>query len=233
MTHQTVTIEHFSDVLCIWAYGGQVRLDELRRQFSGQVAVTYRFIPLFGDTRQRIGEGWRERGGYSGFGDHIREVATAWDHVSLHPEVWRRDAPASSVPAHLFLKAIQLMERHGEVSPAPAHEGRSLFEQATWNLRRRFFSDAQDIGQRSVQDSVADELGLPVERIRTLCDCGDAHAALHADMELRDHYQIPGSPTFVLNGGRQRLFGNVGYRILEANVRELLHNPQSGEASWC
>jgi hypothetical protein len=31
----------------------------------------------------------------------------------------------------------------------------------------------------------------------------------------------------------QLLYGNVGYRIIEANVRELLHNPLHGEASWC
>ncbi|KPV39643.1 hypothetical protein AN478_10990 [Thiohalorhabdus denitrificans] len=235
MTEQIVTIEHFSDVLCIWAYGGQVRLDELRRQFPEEVAVTYRFIPLFGDTRQRIGEGWRERAGYAGFGDHIREVAAGWDHVEVHPGVWREVAPASSASPHLFLKAVQLLEERGELPAGPMDEfqGRSLFEQTAWELRRRFFAKAEDIAQREVQDAVAETLGLPVERIRALSNCGDAHAALHADLELRDRYQVPGSPTFVLNGGRQRLFGNVGYRILEANVRELLHNPQSGEASWC
>lgn len=233
MTQPIVTIEHFSDVLCIWAYGGQVRLDELQRQFQGQVAVTYRFIPLFGDTRQRIGEGWRERGGFAGFGEHCLEVATAWDHVHVHGDIWCQTAPASSVPAHLFLKAIQLLEQDRQVSPEPVFDGRSVFEQAAWLLRKRFFCDGENIALRSVQDSVAEELGLPVEAIRALHDCGDAHAALHADLELRDLYQVSGSPTFVLNGGRQRLFGNIGYRILEANVRELLHNPQSGEASWC
>jgi hypothetical protein len=40
------------------------------------------------------------------------------------------------------------------------------------------------------------------------------------------------SPTLIFNEGRQRLNGNVGYRVIEANIRELLHNP-SGELSWC
>jgi hypothetical protein len=35
-----------------------------------------------------------------------------------------------------------------------------------------------------------------------------------------------------MNDGRQKLFGNVGYRLLEANVQELLRTP-AGEASWC
>ena len=28
--------------------------------------LEYRFIPIFGATRYRIGEGWKERGGYAG-----------------------------------------------------------------------------------------------------------------------------------------------------------------------
>jgi hypothetical protein len=35
-----------------------------------------------------------------------------------------------------------------------------------------------------------------------------------------------------MNGGRQILYGNVGYRILNANVEELLKHPEQ-EASWC
>lgn len=231
----TVTIEHFSDILCIWAYGGQIRLDELSRQFPQQVAFTYRFIPLFGDTARRIGNGWAERGGFAGFGDHVHEVAQEWDHVTVHPDVWSQTAPASSTSPHLFLKAVQLLEARGELAPTAGPEpvGHSRFEQAVWEMRRRFFAEAQDIARREVQDSLAADLALPRERIATLRDCGEAHAALHADLEARDRYAVPGSPTLILNGGRQRLFGNVGYRIMEANVRELLHNPRSGEASWC
>lgn len=33
------------------------------------------------------------------------------------------------------------------------------------------------------------------------------------------------SPTLIFNEGRQRLNGNVGYRVIEANIRELRHNP--------
>jgi len=36
----------------------------------------------------------------------------------------------------------------------------------------------------------------------------------------------------LLNEGRQKLYGNVGYRIIEANVQEILHQP-GNQASWC
>ncbi len=42
-----VTIEYFSGVLCIWAYGAQARVDERKRNFGDQVELHNRFIPLF------------------------------------------------------------------------------------------------------------------------------------------------------------------------------------------
>ena len=40
------------------------------------------------------------------------------------------------------------------------------------------------------------------------------------------------SPSLLLNDGRQRLNGNVGYRVIAANVREILERPP-GQLSWC
>ena len=40
------------------------------------------------------------------------------------------------------------------------------------------------------------------------------------------------SPSLVMNEGRQHLNGNVGYRVIEANVHELLRKPVD-EMSWC
>jgi hypothetical protein len=37
----------------------------------------------------------------------------------------------------------------------------------------------------------------------------------------------------ILNQGRQKLFGNVGYRIIEANIQELLREANPDQASWC
>ena len=96
-----------------------------------------------------------------------------------------------------------------------------------------FFRQGLDITRSVVQDEIAQQLELPIKRIHYLIDSGQAHAALHLDEEAWHNYKVPGSPTLVLNDGRQILYGNVGYRIIDANVRELLHNPDQGEASWC
>jgi hypothetical protein len=32
---------------------------------------------------------------------------------------------------------------------------------------------------------------------------------------------------------RQKLYGNVGYRIVEANIEELLRKPDLDQYNWC
>ncbi len=223
-------IDYFTDVLCVWAYGVQARVDELKRVFGDQIDIHYRFIPLFAATGQRIGEGWEDRGGFAGFGSHVQEVASQWDHVGVHEKVWAQCAPRSSVPAHLFLKAVQLLTAGNASSPS---EGASVLEEAAWRVRCAFFRDGLDISSAAVLDGVAADLGLDAAAIRASIDSGEPHAALHLDDEAKQRYMVPGSPTLILDEGRQRLYGNVSYRIIEANIRELLRDPVSGEASWC
>jgi predicted DsbA family dithiol-disulfide isomerase len=55
---------------------------------------------------------------------------------------------------------------------------------------------------------------------------------LSKDFDLIKEHQVSVSPTLIFNEGRQRLNGNVGYRVIEANIRELLNNPPN-EQSWC
>ncbi|HEY9202490.1 MAG TPA: hypothetical protein VIQ81_12935 [Gammaproteobacteria bacterium] len=99
-------------------------------------------------------------------------------------------------------------------------------------MSTRFFRDLQDIADRSWQEAIAADIGLPIAGIRRLIDSGEAHAALCADLAAKEKYLIEGSLTFLLHEGRQKLYGNVGYRVIEANIEELLTNP--GErASWC
>lgn len=210
-------------------------MDELKRDFSADIVIEYRFVPIFGAGKQHVSAIWEKEGGLSGFNTHLLEVAKQWPHISLSPDLWTKVAPASSTSSHLYLKAIQLLAGTGEISHSPLEkfDGRNCFEQAIWLFRDVFFREGKDISCRNVQDEIAKKLDLSVLKIHELIDCGKAHAALHADEEARNNYKVPGSPTLVLNEGRQLLYGNVGYRIIDANVRELLHNPDLGEASWC
>ncbi len=231
---RTVRIAYFSDLLCVWAYVAQIKLDELKRRFADRIVLDYHYLTLFGNTRSRVAASWRERGGIDAYNAHIREIATAFPHVTIHPEIWRRNPPASSLGCHLFLKAVALLEERGQIS-AEAHpewHGRTLYEETAWRLRLAFFRDLRDIGRTSCQLEIAEALGLPCDEIQRLQEDGSAHAAFTTDLEAREKYLVRGSPTLVLNEGRQILYGNIGYKIIEANINELLQRP-SGQATWC
>ena len=114
---EPIRISYFSDVLCVWAYIAQIRLDELTTNFQDKISIDYHFAPIFGNAHEKLESRWRDRGGFKGYSDHVQKVVSV-------------------------------------------------------------------------------------------------------------------SPTLIFNEGRQRLNGNVGYRVIEANIRELLHNPPE-EQSWC
>ncbi|MBT8469716.1 MAG: disulfide bond formation protein DsbA, partial [Deltaproteobacteria bacterium] len=79
---------------------------------------------------------------------------------------------------------------------------------------------------------VLGQVGIPIPAIEAKLSSGEAMAELCRDIELRDEHKIEGSPTYYLNQGRQKLYGNVGYRVVSANLRELLEQP-GHQASWC
>jgi predicted DsbA family dithiol-disulfide isomerase len=220
-----VTVDYFTDVLCIWAYVAQIRLDELHQQFTDDIQVNEHFITLFGNTEKRIGEGWKSKGGFEGFNQHVLKVAEQFPHLKINPNVWLTCRPASSANSHLYLKAVQLLVNEGKVSNTD-------FQQLTWDIRSAFFLEAKDISHITILSELAEKLGLPINLIQEKIDCGLAIAALCGDMEMREQHKLEGSPTYLLDNGRQKLYGNVGYRVLEANVQELLEKPQ-GIASWC
>jgi len=85
------TITYFSDVLCIWAYTAQIKLDELQRQFGDQIHVEYRFLCLFGDVSAHIESSWGERGGAAGYARHVKQVGASFDHLDIHPEIWTKN----------------------------------------------------------------------------------------------------------------------------------------------
>jgi len=221
-----IRLIHYSDLLCVWAYVAEARLRQVRVRFGEEVEIEHRFCSVFGDCAAKVGIGWQDRGGYDGFAAHVREVVEATDDVKVHPDLWVKTRPASSESAHLVVKACQLLEARGDVD---AGAGEALASA----LRQAFFGDARDIARWHVQVDVVESLDIPVSSIEAELRSGAAYAALACDAQGRDELDVRGSSTLLLNEGRQRLYGNVGYRVIEANIQELLREPSSGQASWC
>jgi predicted DsbA family dithiol-disulfide isomerase len=224
---EPIRISYFSDVLCVWAYIAQIRINELEANFTDKISIDYHFVSIFGNAREKLETRWRDKGGLQGYSNHVKEVVKKFDHINLHPEIWTTVTPASSTSCHLFLHAIQLLEIKGII---PRSE--RIFEKTIWAFREAFFKNLEDISDRKVQLAIAKKLGLKSKVIQAQIDSGEAYALLSKDFDLVKEHTVNVSPTLIFNEGRQRLNGNVGYRVIEANIRELLHNPPN-EQSWC
>jgi predicted DsbA family dithiol-disulfide isomerase len=224
---EPIRIFYFSDVLCVWAYIAQIRLDELNSTFQDKISIDYHFVPIFGNVREKLEQRWLGRGGFEGYSNHVKTVTQKFNHIALNPEIWTHVIPNSSTSCHLFLHAIQLLEKKELIQKSD-----NGFKRATFAFREAFFKNLANVSERKTQFAIAEQLGLPIAAIQEQIDSGEAYAQLSKDFELVKEHTVTVSPTLIFNEGRQRLNGNVGYRVMEANIRELLNNPPD-EQSWC
>ena len=215
-----ILIDYYTDVLCVWAWIAQPRLDELKKQWGEQIKIQHRYVDIFGNASKKIPTQWGERDGFVKFHDHVRDAAAPYKHTHIHSDIWSRVRPNSSITAHLFLKAVAIAGNETQMDTM-----------ATM-IRRQFFTQATNVGDIEVLLDMSDELTVKREEILAAMKDGRAMSALSTDMKSAKDNTIKGSPSWVLNNGRQILYGNVGYRILNSNIEELLNNPAE-EASWC
>ena len=220
-----IIISHYSDVLCVWAYVSQIRMDELKENFAESVDIDYYFFSVFGNALEKLNKGWREKGGMEAYSKHVKKVVADFGHLDVHPNVWLKDAPHSSLPGHLYLCAAQLAEKNEMIEVGAFHK-------LTWKMRESFFSEGKDISNISVINEVLEEQGLPIAQFEKIIASGEAYAVVCKHMHNALDNNVRSSPTLTFNEDRQRLTGNVGYRILEANIRELLEKPEE-QQTWC
>jgi len=221
----SISIDYYSDVLCIWSYSTKIKIDEIKKHFADQVCINYRYIPLFSDMHTMLEKNWAEKGGLQGYNKMMHMLNEKFPYVELHPEIGLKNLPHSSSACHLFLKAVSLLEERGEIQSSDRQN--TLLEQADWKIRLGYFKQAIDVSRQSVQMEIAEELELPVHKLEELLTNGEAMAALSSCTADDKQKLIEGSPTFILNEGRQRLFGNIGYHIIEANIKSLLEIPEN------
>ena len=225
-----IKIVHFSDILCVWAYIGQSNLDQIATKFSGRVSVDVHFCSVFPDTWTKISTQWKNRDGFEGYARHVQDVAGKVGDLKVHQDAWTKIRPRSSASPHLFIKAIELVE--ADQSASATYSDR-LSVMAAHELRSAFFDRAQDVSDWSVQREIAQQIGMDFAELTGKIETGEAIAKLATDYDLAHSLRIEGSPTYVLNDGRQKLFGNVSYGVIEANVNELLTGPSGETASLC
>ena len=215
-----LTIDYYSDLLCVWAWIAQRRIDELNAQFCDKIEWRFHYIDVFGNTESKMMSQWSERGYYEGFAQHVADSTAAFDEVEINSQLWSQVQPKTSANAHLVLKAVDVTLGH------------ITSMEFALALRKAFFVEAFDISDLSVLFDLLKKSDLNDKLIKQAINDGSAIAALMSDYQAAKSLSIKGSPSYVLDNGRQTLYGNVGYRVLHANIDELLKKP-ANEASWC
>ncbi|MCV6605048.1 MAG: DsbA family protein [Porticoccaceae bacterium] len=218
--NKPLIIDYYTDLLCVWAWIAQRRIEELKSAFGEAIELRHRYMDIFGDSGGKIPAQWAERESYQGFCQHVVNAAAPFKDAPVNSSIWSQVRPATSANAHLLLKAVELA----------CGKQQAIATELT--LRRAFFVDAVDIGHITTLLELLQQQNLDVEAVRQQLDSGAAMASLMGDYQQARLQGIKGSPSYVLDNGRQVLYGNVGYRVLHANIEELLNKPD-GEASWC
>ena len=223
----TVEIQFYTDVLCVWAYIGQRRVDELLQHHQGQVNIEPHFMSVFGNVSKKMFDGWSHRGGIAAYAAHVAEVSKRFPEIVVHEHCWTSTQPTSSMPCHLVLNAIRVLESNQKVSSGTTWK-------ATQSARKWFFEKGQDISKMASLMSLLDELHISAAEVQDTLNSGLAHASLMQDYDGAKDQYVKMSPTLIFNSGRQRLQGNVGYRLIESSVKELIDADVKAEwASWC
>lgn len=215
-----IIIDYYTDILCVWAWIAQRRIDELNKELKNKVELQYYFVDVFGDVPTKINALWKDKGGYEGYAEHVQKSSAVFEYATINSKVWKEVRPRTSANAHLMLKAIEI-----------SYDSNQCIEMAL-KFRKAFFVDAQNIGDLEVLYELVEANGLDQSMVKKQIYDGTAMAALMRDYQKSVQQGIKGSPSYVIDGGRQTLYGNVGYRVLLANVEELLKKP-TDEASWC
>ena len=211
MVSAKLPVTYWSDPLCIWAYVGQARLDAMLREFGDLVEIRHRVVPVFGSVPWRFAEGsWAEKGP-AGRVEATRAVAERFGHTEVDGRVWELDPPASSWAPSAAVKAVFVMADRGEVS----QEAARCYQ---WEIRRALFAHNRNVARRSVQLEVAEQQEVPRAPLEEMLDDGSAVAMVWRDHHDRETAQVKGSPTYVFDGGREMLYGNVPLTVIRATV---------------
>lgn len=141
-------------------------------------------------------------------------------YIKLHPETWQHNRPVSSTVAHVLIKIVQRVDNQN-------------CEVLMKELRRAFFEISIEISNWENLKASLEVVGISVSEFRELIGNGIAFADLEADRRDQQSLMVQGGPTFILNVGYQKLYGNVGYGVLEANIKEFLSSSVADAASWC
>jgi predicted DsbA family dithiol-disulfide isomerase len=152
MSDEPLRLIVYSDYLCPWCYNAAVRLERVRDEFAGAVALDWRSYLLRPrpDPRRTL--------------EKFKAYTQSWLRPAADPDggtfrVWATEAgpPSHSLPPHLVAKAA-------------ARLGHDAFERMHAALLHAYFADNRDITDAATLRAIWDEVGLPADGLAAADD---------------------------------------------------------------
>lgn len=182
----------WAEYYCPWCYVAAVRLHKIMPEYQGRVKLRQRAFPL-----ELYGGGPPDRS------ELELEI---WLAALQEPEAvfkpFKEDWPATTLPA--FEGAWCAFQQ----DEASGHD----FD---LRIRRAFFAEGRNIGQRKVILELAREAGLDMDHFTRLFNSGEAHTAVVEEGRLgKEVYSVRGTPTVMLADGKK-----LRHPIAYANIQ--------------
>jgi predicted DsbA family dithiol-disulfide isomerase len=207
---KAIEIDVMSDVVCPWCFIGKRKLDAACAQFP-DVSFDIRWrafqldptIPPEG--MDRLAYLTRKFGAdrLSTFHDRISEagaeagIAFAFDAIQRSP---------NTLDAHRLIRWSHAKNKQHELVD---------------RLFRLYFIEGQDIGQRDLLVSVADEFGLDGALVRRLLDDGTDVGSVREEIATAARMGVSGVPFFIF-GGKLAVSGAQPVDVLKEAIRRTL-----------
>ncbi|MFD2177552.1 DsbA family oxidoreductase [Veronia pacifica] len=207
----SVRIDFYSDILCIWGWVGYHINHKLAGRWQeGEVRWHYRHLELYGDVAARIRSQGTGDQAYFRYAERSEKFVSGFDGLDFHPDVWRKVRPGSSLLPHQVIKAVEL------------EYGQQTANHFADRVREAFFRDGRNIGDFNVLTDLLTEYQLSSKSLLSCITNGYALGATVAEFRQAENDKVPGSPTWMLDNDRYRLFGNVEASVIIATVDTLL-----------
>ena len=206
-------IDIYSDILSVAAHFVDERLERLVERYGDQLKVNYHWVSLLSDT-----DSPDKRNSVVDYYQHIEQLKNVSSYIQFNDSIWLNKIRTSSSGAHLFLKAVQLLE---ESRGNPSY---SIVHSLANRYRRVYFEDGEDISNFLVLEKVLDELSIDKASVNEFIRNSKALNALIDDEKachkIHSHEVLP---LLSFQRGNYKLYGDVSFKVIENMVENLIH----------
>lgn len=213
MQKHVIEIISYTDPYCTWCWGAEPTLRKLKEEYGEKLKISFVMGGLVKDIRE-----FSDPGNAIGGKHWYQQVASHWleassrHHMPVDEQIFYdiKESVFSTYPACIAFEAAKL-------------QGEALGNRYLRRLREAASFERQVIQNRSVQNKLAEEVGLNMALFKATIDNGLAENAFKEDRQHCQRKGVKGFPTVIVRGFGEDILlrGNVPYKTFNACIQGL------------